>query len=186
MKPSDDSLIAAYLEGDERALETLVDRYLADVYAFARTLTNDSQMAEDTAQEAFVKAWANIRGFRPGAEFRTWLFAIARNAAIDLLRKKRDIPLSRFETEEGENPLLAAVPDETLSAEALLIQAEDGAFVRRLLLQIRPEYRDVLELRYRDDLTFAAIGARLGKPLDTVKSQHRRALAALSRVLRAV
>jgi RNA polymerase sigma-70 factor (ECF subfamily) len=185
MKKSDDNLISDYLEGDERALSILVDRYLGDVYRFAFSLTNNAQAAEDIAQESFIKAWKNIRRFIPGNSFRTWLFAIARNTAIDWLRQKKEIALSSFEDERGVNLLVETLADTQPLPSELIARAEDAAYVRALLSELNPEYREVLELRYSGNLTFAEIGEIVKRPLHTVKSQHRRALAALRRISQA-
>ncbi|NTV44411.1 MAG: sigma-70 family RNA polymerase sigma factor [Candidatus Yonathbacteria bacterium] len=179
---TDDAVIAAYLAGDEESLATLVDRYMDDAYRFAMKLVGDSEVAEDVVQESFIKAWRHIRRFRPGANFRTWLFSIVRNTAIDRLRKKKEQALSSFENEEGENVLAVTIPDEAPRADELLARAEDAAYIERLLVELNPQYREVILLRYGDGLTFKEIGDILKKPLHTVKSQHRRAVEALRKV----
>ena len=185
MKRSDEELIAAYVEGDERALSTLLSRYLGDVSRFAYSLTHDSALAEDVAQEAFVKAWKHMRGFAPGGNFRAWLFTIARNTALDALRKRRDIALSTFDTETGGNMVLDTVADSAPLPDELLARAEDARYVAGLLGALSPAYREVLMLRAESNMTFEEIGRMLGRPLHTVKSQYRRAVAALQRVARA-
>lgn len=181
MKTSDGQLISDYLEGNERALSILVDRYLKDVYNFAYRLTHNKQAAEDVAQESFIKAWKHIRRYRQDSDFKTWIFTIARNTAIDWLRQKKEIALSAFENEEGENVLLATLKDTKPLPDELIARAEDAAYVRALLSELNPEYREVLELRYSSNLTFEEIGNILKRPLHTVKSQHRRAIAILRR-----
>ena len=183
MRKSDDQLIADYLEGDERALAVLVDRHLPAVYNFALSLTQDTQVANDIAQESFIKAWKKIRRFIPTKNFQTWVFSITRNSAIDWLRRKKETAFSAFEDELGNNPLVAGLADDNPLPHELLEKAEDAAYVQGLLENLDPLYRDVLNLRYEKDLTFAEIGKALKRPLHTVKSQHRRALATLQRAL---
>lgn len=185
MERDDAQLVTEYLEGDDASLSFLVDRYVNDVYNFTLRLTGDKHAAEDITQEAFIKAWKNIRSFRIGGSFKAWLFTIARNTAIDVLRQKRDVAFSAFENAQGENVLAAALADGAPLPEDLLVQAEDVAYVQSLLMELDPLYRDVLTLRYEHDLTFEQIGAALKRPLHTVKSQHRRALAALLRLAEA-
>lgn len=180
---SDEQLISAYLDGDEEALAVLLDKYLSVVYNFAFGLTQDDHLAEDVAQESFIKAWKNIRRFIPTKNFQTWLFTIARNTAIDKLRQKKDVAFSTFENADGENILTATVADNSLSPVELLEKAEDIIFVQELLEQINPLYKDVLILRYQNEMTFEEIGKILKRPLHTVKSQHRRALISLRRAL---
>lgn len=184
MNKSDDQLISDYLEGNEKALSLLVDRYLGDAYTFAVKLTGDTQVAEDITQESFTKAWKNMRKFVPGNSFRGWLFSIVRNTAIDFLRKKKALPFSAFETNtEGENVLVATLADTQPLPDELLARAEDARYLDMLLGQINPEYREVLTLRHTSNMTFDEIGKVLKRPLHTVKSQHRRGLVALKRLL---
>lgn len=180
---SDEVLVSAYLEGDEGALEVLADRYLSDVYRFALHLTGDAHIAEDVAQEAFVKAWNRIRTYRGGMRFRAWLFTITRNAAIDALRKKRDVAFSSFEEQDGENPFVMALADAGPLPDELAARAEDARFVARLLEELNPDYREVLTMRHSGNLTFEEIGSMLGRPLHTLKSQYRRAVAMLRRAV---
>lgn len=181
MEKTDQQLISEYLEGNEKALTALVDRYLSDAYSFALKLTHDKQIAEDITQESFTKAWKNMRRFIPGNSFRGWLFTIIRNTAIDYLRKKKDIPFSSFETNVFTETLsdAAPLPDE------LLARAEDREYLSILLRQLNPEYQEVLTLKNTSDLTFDEISKMVKRPLHTVKSQYRRGLIALRRLIEA-
>lgn len=183
MRKTDEQLIDEYLDGNEKALATLVDRHLINAYNFALKLVNDNQAANDITQEAFIKAWKNIRGFKRGSTFQTWLFAITRNVAIDWLRRRKEVVFSAFENELGENMLTETLADSSLLPDELLARAEDARFVEKLLEELDPLYRDVLKLRYSSNMTFEEIGELLKRPLHTVKSQHRRALIALRRSL---
>lgn len=185
MDRNDGQLVIDYLEGDDTALSFLVDRYIKDVYQFAYQLTGDASVAEDVAQESFLKAWKHIRSYRQGSNFKTWIFTIARNTAIDWLRKKKEVALSAFENEEGYNAILETVPDGGLLPDELLERAENVEYVSSLLEQLDSKYRDVLTLRYTSNMTFEEIGQMLNRPLHTIKSQHRRALVMLRRLLEA-
>ncbi len=183
MNRDDKQLISNYLEGDDRALGILVDRYISDAYNFAFNLTKDSQLAEDITQESFVKAWKNIRKFIPTNSFKGWLFRIVKNTAIDALRKrKEEVSFSVFENNEGENSLVETLVDTAPLPDELIRRAEDARYLEELLEQINPEYREVLTLRNTSNLTFEEIGKILKRPLHTVKSQHRRAMIALRRL----
>ncbi len=181
MHTEDDQLISSYLEGDDQSLAVLVDRYLPHVYNFAFSLTRDKSLAEDVTQESFVKAWKNIRKFSPTKSFRGWLFTIARNTAIDVLRKKKDIPFSSFETENG-NTLVDTLKDSEPTPAELVTLAEDYRYLENMLQELNPMYREVLTLRHTSDMTFDEIAQIVSRPLHTVKSQYRRAIIALRRL----
>lgn len=180
---TDSELIASYIEGDAQALQSLVERYMDDVYSFARGLVRDEDVAEDIAQESFVKAWKKIRTFRTEANFKTWLFTITRNTALDFLRKKKELAFSAFDTSEGGNPLIDALSDDAPDAEELLARAEDASYAAALLSGLDAKYREVLTMRHTGNLTFKEIGELLKRPLHTVKSQYRRAISALKRTV---
>lgn len=185
MDRNDRQLISDFLEGDETALSFLVDRYIKDVYRFAYKLTNDPGIAEDVTQESFVKAWKHIRSYRQDSNFKTWIFTITRNTAVDWLRKQKEVRLSSFENAEGYNMLLETTASEELLPNELLERAENTAYVVSLLEELDPKYREVLMLRHSSNMTFEEIGEILKRPLHTVKSQHRRALVMLRRLLEA-
>lgn len=179
MEDSDVLLVQKYLGGDENAFSVTVERHIGSVLNFAYHLTGTRDDAEDIVQETFLKAWKHLKTYRPEKSFKTWLYAIARNTAIDVLRKKKNLPFSAFETDEGENTLTDALVDPAPLSNELSILSEDSERLRVIVLKLPFDYRTVILLRYSEDLTFDEIGKILGKPLHTVKSQHRRALVKL-------
>lgn len=184
MEKTDAELVAEYFAGDESALKFLIERYLRSVYNFAYRYMGTTDDADDVTQEAFLKAWKNLKRYRSEQSFKTWLFSIARNTAIDWLRKKKNVPLSEFETDDGDNALIDALSDPLPLSPELMAQAEDKKTLELVLPWLPRNYRAVLLLRYAEELTFVEIGRVLGKPLHTVKSQHRRALMRLRSLLR--
>ncbi|MBU6390215.1 sigma-70 family RNA polymerase sigma factor [Patescibacteria group bacterium] len=180
---SDADLVKTYLAGDERALKKLVERHTPALYNFVYRFTGDSEDAADVVQETVLKAWKHLAKYRTEQNFRTWLFTIARNTAIDWLRKKRSVPFSMFETTDESGAFNDTLADPLPLAEEVAALAEDKVMLEKALVALSPAYRDVLLLRYQNDFTFDEIGAILGKPLHTVKSQHRRALIILRDIL---
>ena len=176
MRKDDEQLVSNYLA-------ILVDRYLVDAYNFAFKLTNDRGVAEDVTQESFMKAWKNIRKFISGNSFRSWLFSIIHNTSVDYLRKRKELPFSSFENVEGHNALVSALADPGLIQDELLTTAEDMRCVENLLNELGPQYREVLTLRHTSNMTFDEIGKLLKRPIHTVKSQYRRGIASLRRLL---
>lgn len=184
LEPGDSELIASYLNGEETALSLLINRHLKAVYNFVYRLTYNKENTEDIVQETFFKVWKNLKKFRQGENFKTWLFTIARNTTIDFLRKKKEYVFSDFENSEGGNYVADSLADTEPLPDALVEQLEKSKMLEELLSKLTPLYREVLILRYNEDLTFEEIGKVLGKPLDTVKSQHRRALIELRKIIK--
>jgi RNA polymerase sigma-70 factor (ECF subfamily) len=183
MTQSDDELITAYEKGDEQAFTVLVDRHLAGVYSFALRLVGSKEEAEDIAQQTFVKAWKNLGRFRKGMKLRTWLLTIARNAAIDEMRKKRPALFSEFMKEDEESGMEERLPDVSPGADEHFDMTLRAEALEAALEKISPPYREILILHYREALTLEEAARALGIPLNTAKSRDRRALIALRKIL---
>lgn len=185
MERSDEQLIAAYCSGERDALDMLVRRNLKVVYNFVYRFLGNVGDAEDVTQEVFVKVWRHAKDFHPEANFKTWLFTVAHRTAIDLLRKRKRLVFSDLNSKDDEYVFEETIADDALLPDELFARSEDKEFVEKLLMQLSPEHREVLYLRYYEELTFAAIGEVLGKSLNTVKSQHQRALVAVRKSFQA-
>lgn len=184
MERSDEELLAAYLRDDEAAFSELVERHLGAVYSFVVRFVGDQHDAEDIVQETFLKAWKSAKSYREEAsKFKTWVLRIARNTAIDHLRKKKHIPFSAFDTEEGVNVLAETVPDSEELPDEKLAKAMDAESLTHAMQSLSPESREILLLHYTNGLTFLEIGEMLGQPQNTVKSRHHRAVLSLRKVL---
>jgi RNA polymerase sigma-70 factor (ECF subfamily) len=183
MDKDDSQLITDYLAGDEPSFEILMNRHIKAVYNFAYRLVPKNVDIDDIVSETFFKVWKNLKKFRIGENFNTWLFTIARNTAYDKLRKHRNLSVSDFDNNEGGNYLTDTLTDAEPLAPDVLEQAENKKIVQSLLARISTDYREVLILRYLNEFTFDDIGKILNKPLDTVKSQHRRALILMRKML---
>lgn len=183
MEKSDKQLVWDYLNGDETALNFIIRRHLKLVYNFAYRLTGNAQVSEDISQETFIKIWKNIKKYDQNQEFKTWLLTVAKNTAIDWLRKRKGFVFSDFETSDGKNLIADFLSDPTLLPNEIAVQAEDKKFVGGLLDKLSPTDRKIISLRYNDSLTFGKIGRILGRPLNTVKSRHRRTLFFLKNLI---
>jgi RNA polymerase sigma-70 factor (ECF subfamily) len=176
---SDSQLIENYLAGDENGLELLVRRYLNSIYSFSRRLTNDAGAAEDITQEVFIKVWKNLKKFDREKSFKAWIFKIARNTAIDYLRKKKILAFSDIENEDGENMAIenisdpAPLPDEIFDRQNLKEELETA--IKKLPLI----FQTVIILHGLEELTFQEISDVLGEPVNTVKSRYLRGLSKL-------
>ncbi len=183
MNRSDQQLIADYLSGDEQSLELLIRQYLKPIHSFVYRYVGSAPEAEDITQEVFVRVWRNLKKFDQNKSFKTWIFSIAKNASLDYLKKKKAIPFSEFDTEEGGNRITDTLVDPSPLPQELLERAGMAEMLNAAMERLSPRYRMVLFLRYNDHFNFREIAESLGQSLNTVKSQHRRALVILKNLL---
>lgn len=183
MPKTDEQLISEYLAGRKKSLEILVKRYLKPVYWFAYKYVNDVSEAEDIAQDVFVKVWRAMKNFDQSRSFKAWLFAIAKNATLDFLKKKKAMPFSEFDSEDGSNFLADTIADEADSPEEIYEKNEKREVLAIAHKKLSPEYQAVVASRYENDFTFQQIADRLGESMNTVKSRYRRALLALRKII---
>jgi RNA polymerase sigma-70 factor (ECF subfamily) len=181
---TDHDLILAATAGDHPAFATLVERYVSAVYKFSYRYVRNGPDAEDVAQETFLRVWKNLKKFDHAKSFKTWIFAIAKNASLDILKKRKPMPFSQIGEEDD-------AVEAVLAPYVAISDASDAVFDQGLLkkdfdvalARLPSHYRDVMELRYTDNLKFREIAERLGEPIDTVKSRHRRGLALLRSIV---
>ena len=117
---TDRQLVSDFLGGKDAAFEELLKRYLKPVYNFLYQMTNNPSVIDDLTQETFVKVWKNLAKYNPEKSFKTWIFTIARNSAIDYFRKKKTIPFALFENDKGDNKLEDISEDKILPDEILM------------------------------------------------------------------
>ena len=179
MEYSDTDLIISYLAGDEESLRVLFGKYTNDIYNYARRMGGVDD-ASDITSEVFIKVWKNLKNFNvKKAGFKTWIFMIARRTIIDYLRKRKSIPLSHLDNEESGTSYADSIPDDQSLPDIIFDKEIDVKTLNKILESIPLPYREVLTLYYQEDMTFDEIGKILNKSINTVKSQHRRALISL-------
>lgn len=157
--------------GERRAFEALYDRTSAKLYGVCLRILNDRQLAEDALHDTFVNVWLRADRFTAGkASVISWLCVIARNAAIDLLRRRRTVP-------DGED--MTVFIDDAPDPER---RAEASSEMRRLedcIEQLPKNHGGMVRSAYFEGLTYSDIAERLGAPVGTVKSAVRRAIIKL-------
>jgi RNA polymerase sigma-70 factor (ECF subfamily) len=185
---SDKQLVKDYLSGiDEDALGILIQKYLKPVYGFIYSYIGDPYSAgdaEDITQEAFVRAWKNLAKFNYKKNFKTWIFSIAKNAAVDWLRAKKTVPFSAFENEQGQNVLVETIADKKPLADEIFERNSIAQTMQAAINNLLPKYQTVLSAYYNEDMNFRQIAQKTGDPINTVKSRHRRALLMLKKGMR--
>jgi RNA polymerase sigma-70 factor (ECF subfamily) len=180
---TDAELVEKVLKCDDTALKELVDRHLQAIYTFCLRYTGSPEDAQDAAQETFVKAWKKLKSFDTKKPFRTWLFAIAKNSATDLMRKRKTVSFSKFDTGEDSNVLVDTLADPEPLPDEVFERASLASDARGALAQLPARDRAILSLRYEEEESFENISRILKIPANTVRSLHRRALIALRKLL---
>jgi RNA polymerase sigma-70 factor (ECF subfamily) len=173
--PNDGELVQRIGEGDTEALRTLYERYGTIVFGMALRLVGDRQAAEECTQDAFVAVWRNARSYEPErAAVSTWMISIARNRAVDLVRRRQARPFEpRAEIEQG---------DQSPDVAELVSAAETSGRIASAMAELPDSQRDVLILAYFHGLSHSEIAGRLNVPLGTVKGRIRLALDRLRTV----
>ncbi len=188
---TDEEIITLYKEGNVEVFKDLMNRYMSPLYNFTARITNKSE-ASDIVSETFIKVWKKLDHFdEKKASFKTWIFTIAKNTATDFLRKKHsllfsDISNNTFGDKDGGrdiNSFAENIPDEHILPDIALDKLKDKELLNNTLDRLSSNYREVLMLHYQEEMTFDKIGKILNKPLNTVKSQHKRAIAELHKLL---
>ena len=165
----DTALVSAIRAGDQNAMAALYDRYSSIVYSVALRVLGDTGAAEDVQQDVFMQLWRNPGAFDASrGNLGAWLAVIARNRAIDALRKRKP-------EDDVEDVVLSVVPDMAAEADRSRIAVK----VRELLAAMPAAQRTALEMAYYEGLTHTEIATKTGEPLGTIKTRIRAGLIAL-------
>lgn len=160
---SETELVNQAQSGDRNAFSELVRAHARGVFNVVYRMCGDALVAEDAAQETFIRAWQSLPSFRPQMPLRNWLYRIAFNAGMDMLRKEKRILPDDIEdlhlTDGGPGP------------EALVSQHERTAMVQKAILSLPDASRAVLVLREYEGLSYQEISSTLDIPVGTVMSR---------------
>lgn len=168
-------LIEQAQHGDRNAYGELVRRHYQGVVLVVTRMCGDAGLAEDAAQEAFMRAWVNLPSFQPRGSLRNWIYRIAINAALDVLRHKPE------ETLEDEHA--GRMPDQGAGPETALIEKEQADALRQAVKSLPEAARAVLVLREFGGLSYREISGVLDVPIGTVMSRLNYARNRLREVL---
>jgi RNA polymerase sigma-70 factor (ECF subfamily) len=187
---SDAALAVAARQGSAEAFRQLVLAYQRPVLTLILRMVHDRELAEDLAQEAFVKAHRALATYDPALKFSSWMFKIAHNTTIDHLRRKPletvslDEPRSEGSDDRDAYERLADEASET--PEAAVLRGDLGRALELALGGLRREYREVMTLRFQEGLAYEEVAEILGLPLGTVKTFIHRARKELAARLTAM
>lgn len=177
---SDQEVVQHAVLGRDAAYRELVRRYQRPVFSLIYRMVRDRELAEDLAQETFVKVLNAIGSYRPEFKFSSWIFKIANNAAIDQLRRRSLDTLSldgspHAETAEAIEATTLQVGDGRENALDEVANRELGGQIEAAIARLRPEYRNCILLRHVDGRPYEEIAEILDLPLGTVKTYIHRA-----------
>jgi RNA polymerase sigma-70 factor (ECF subfamily) len=163
---------------DPELLDRLIETYQHRLLRYLLFLTGKREVAEDLFQETWMRVLLRGAQYNGKARFDTWLFTIARNLVIDLSRKRQMASLDEMsEAGEDERPFEVAIDGPSPFEQ--FASREDRAEVAAVLLKLEPNYREVLMLRFHEEMSLEEIASVTRAPLSTVKSRLYRGLAAL-------
>ncbi len=180
-RATDEELVAAILDGEVALYTDLVQRYQGRLVNYLNRFLFNVDESQELSQEVFLKVYRALDRYNPRYRFSTWLFRVAKNAAIDLLRKRRLklVPMQRVgvygETRERE------FPSEERDPYRVLRNLERRDAIGAAIDTLTDEYRELIQLRHFAEMTYEEIAEFKGMPLGTVKNKlfrGRRALKA--------
>lgn len=182
MASTDEELVEKSIAGDLDSFNQLVQRWERPIYALAYRTIGREEDARDVVQEAFLRAFRALPGFKGQAKFSSWLYRITLNLCRDWMRRERRTP--ELQAPEGVDVIeLAAEQGPVESVEDLVSRRDMGRRVARAMQALSEEQRTAIVLKEYEGLTFQEISDLLGVPLSTVKTRLYQGLHVLRREL---
>ena len=186
---TDVDLVRLALAGRDAGARALIQRYERPVFALVLRMVGDREVAEELAQDTFVRALNRLDSYRTELKFSSWLFRIANNAAIDHLRRRAPETIS-LDGDRGAESIESAAEGAIQVADAgpspldALEASELGETIAAAIAQLRPAYRACVQLRFIEDQSYEEIAVALDLPIGTVKTHLHRAKLELQALLR--
>jgi RNA polymerase sigma-70 factor (ECF subfamily) len=174
---TDQQIIAKTIAGDVDAYGDLVDSYQGQILRYLTGILLNSHAAEDVAQEAFIKAYVNLKSFKTEKKFSSWLFRIAHNEAISYIRKHRR------EVASSDDAAYNQISDSRKSALEILDEKIDAQLMRDSVKRLESKYREPLILAAFEDKSYEEISDILRIPIGTVGARISRAKGLLKVIL---
>jgi RNA polymerase sigma-70 factor (ECF subfamily) len=166
---------------DPDLLDQLIERYHYRLYRYLHCLTGNRETAEDLFQETWIRVLECGRQYDGKSKFEAWLFAIARHLVIDLQRRRQPRHLDRLDGQPDEQTEGEA--QEQASALELVVQRETSEWLSAAMRYLPAAYREVLVLRFQEEMALEEIAEVVAAPLSTVKSRLYRGLEAMRQML---
>lgn len=181
---SEDTLLAfKAADGLDSAFESLVRKYEKLVSTCAYSIVGNTEDALDVSQETFLKVYKSIGSFKGESEFSTWIYRIAKNTALDFVRRRKQNTVSIDSSGEENEGFDIADESESASPEKKVLQKEKVQILRKAIDALSEEHREIIILRDMNDYSYEAIAESLGIETGTVKSRLFRAREQLRKIL---
>jgi RNA polymerase sigma-70 factor (ECF subfamily) len=183
---TDVELVRGALNGSEHAFRDIVLRYQRPVFGLIARVVRDPGRAEELAQDTFVKAFRALHTYDVQRKFSAWLLTIAHHVAIDEVRRGALGTVSMDELSGPDGPAIEFPDTKSASPAAVAERIELASALKTAIAKLRPEYREVVTLRYEQELEYDEIAEITGLPLGTVKSSLFRARKELAAEMEAL
>lgn len=177
---------AARDEGNHKAYADLMASYREPLYLLLLRMTHNTTMASDLTVETFSKAFLQLHRYSPTGTFSSWLFSIGVNTYIDYLRKRKldTVSINSITRTSDGDFIEYQIPSSQPNPEEMMILMQRDAALKEIVDQLKEPYRQIIRLRYYEDLSYEDIAEQLKIPIGTVKVRLNRAKALLSSVIK--
>jgi RNA polymerase sigma-70 factor, ECF subfamily len=172
---SDEELVLQFRNGQLNSGSMLYIRYKDAIYSFCLRMLQDSEGAKDATQDTFMKMVTNIQSLHNGTAFKSWLFSVARNEVLMVLRRNKIVLMEQFDDE-------AVVFDHSTPL-SITLQSEMREKIRQAMLRLKPAYREAYMLREIEGLSYEEIALATGTTVSAVKSKLFKSRVALNEML---
>ena len=176
-----DKHIASALTENQAAYKKLLDEFWSYVYGFQLAQTKDEFLAEDISIQTFAKAFEKLDTYKTEFSFKTWLISISKNLQVDHFRKEKGHIHTHVNREESQ--VIRKLQDENLSAEDELIREQNLTILLACIRRLKPDYQNLIMLRYFQELSYKDIALKQSEPLNTIKVKLLRAKKLLSEII---
>ena len=173
-------------KGCHKAYADLMASYREPLYLLLLRMTHNTTPASDLTVETFSKAFLQLNRYSPTGTFSSWLFSIGVNTYIDYLRKRKleTVSLNSITRTNDNDFIEYQIPSEQPNPEELMIRTQRDTALKEIVNQLKEPYRQIIELRYYEDLSYEEIAERMKIPIGTVKIRLNRAKTLLSSIVK--
>lgn len=180
---NDQELVQAYIQGDQAAIESLINRHRSKVYTYILLTIKNQQLAEDLFQETFIKVIQSLRGgkYRDNGRFLSWVIRIAHNLIIDHFRKEKQ--MNSVSNDDTEVDLFNSKKLSDDNIEELIINSQIKTEIRILINELPEDQREVVLLRHYGGLSFKEIADQTDVSINTALGRMRYALINLRKLI---